>query len=87
MQKKIDRDRTSGSGDIVLESQKIIEILQFLNKSFFYFRRKSEFRPQKTNNYDLKCVTFYPETEYDSGCFSPLVVLARYPLLYNLAIL
>ena len=35
---------------------------------FFYFPHKSEFRPWKTDDYDLKGLTFYSETKYDA-CF------------------
>ena len=34
-----------------------------------HFPRKLEFTPQKTNNEDLKGVTFNPETKYDAVFF------------------
>ena len=58
MQKKIDQNRTNGSRDIVLQFQKNHRKFTTLFKFFFNFPRKSEFRPRKTNNYDLKGVTF-----------------------------
>ena len=42
----------------VFQSQKIMEILHFFKYIFLYFPRESEFRPQKTSNYELKGVQF-----------------------------
>ena len=45
---------------------------------FIYFPRKYEFRPQKTNNYELKNVNFPPETKYDVIFFVRLLVWGRF---------
>ena len=48
----------------VKKSSKFCDFCQFLN-----FSHKSKFRPQGTNNCDLKGATFHPETEYDAISF------------------
>ena len=58
-------------GDIVLQS-KNHQNLATIFKIIFYFPRESEFRRQKTNNYESKGVTFPLETEYDVGFLGTL---------------
>ena len=55
------RNRTNGSGDIVLQSQNIIEN-SGLFSNFFYFPSKSEFKPGKSDNYDYEGSLFSFET-------------------------
>ena len=60
--------------------KKSSKICNFFQKVFTYFSRKSEFKPEKTNNRDQRGVTFYPETENDCGLFS---LTARFDRLPN----
>ena len=49
---------------------KVKNIIKNLRLFYIFFPHKSEFKPKKTNNYELKCVTFYPEAElYDAVFF------------------
>ena len=61
---KMDRNRTSSSGDYTSKSKNHRNFPTFVN-----FSHKSKFRPQGTNNCDLKGATFHPETVYDAVSF------------------
>ena len=59
----------------------------FLKKIFFSFRRKIKVRPQKMKNYIGTNEIFHPKAEKLIGFFLRLLVFARYPISWKLAIL
>ena len=72
--KIIDQNRINGSGDFVLQSQKIIKILRAFQKIFFVNLNLN------LEKLIITFKTFYPEAEYDAAFFRSLV-LTQYPIL------